>query len=194
MSMLEQRLARRCLPVALALTLACRTAGAPADAPAAPPVRGPQADGLWEGVLVYKPGELEADIAVELARQPNGTLVGTIDVPNQQIKFHPLENVQAEGPNVSFVFSRYSETAQMMVVSPITATVSADGRSMSGEFLEGGKNRVPFVLVRKGEAGNDRQEPPLSALHPLSGDGAELKEAFNRDRDKTRLILLLSPT
>jgi hypothetical protein len=165
-----------------------------ASAPATPPARGPQADGLWEGVLVYKPGELEADITVELARQPDGGLVGTIDVPNQQIKFHPLENVKADGPDVSFVFSRYSETAQMMVVSPFTATVAADGRTMSGEFLEGGKNRVPFVLERKGDAGSDRQEPPPGVVHTLSADGAELKQAFNRDKDKVRLVLLLSPT
>jgi pimeloyl-ACP methyl ester carboxylesterase len=164
--------------------------GTPSAAAAAPA----RIEGLWEGVLVQKPGELEADIVVEIARNPDGGLVGTIDVPNQQLKYHPLENVKAEGSKVSFVFSRYSETAQMMVVSPATLTVSEDGRTMDGELLEGGRNRIPMSLERTGEAGSERREPPLGPLHILSGDGAELKAAFNRDHDKPRLILLLSPT
>jgi pimeloyl-ACP methyl ester carboxylesterase len=151
-------------------------------------------EGLWEGVLVQKPGELEADVVVEIARNPDGGLVGTIDVPNQQIQYHPLESVKAEGSKVSFVFSRYSETAQMMVVSPVTLTLSEDGRTLAGELVEGGRNRIPLMLERTGEAGSARREPPLRPLHILSADGAELKAAFNRDKDKPRLVLLLSPT
>jgi hypothetical protein len=193
-SMGKERARRICLPAVLALALACRSAGAPAAAPAAPAAERPGAEGLWEGVLVYKPGELEADIVVELARKAEGGWVGTIDVPNQQIKYHPLENVSVEGSQVTFVFTRYSETAQMNVVSPITATVSEDGSTMRGEFLEGGKNRIPFTLERKGEAGSDRHEPPLGTLHVLSAGGEELKAAFNRDQGDVRLVMLLSPT
>jgi hypothetical protein len=202
-SMGKERAAKICLPAVLALALACRTAGtppavAPAAAPAAPvapaaaAARSP-AEGLWEGLLVYKPGELEVEIAVEIAARPDGGLVGTIDVPNQHIKFHPLENVSAEGSRVSFMFTRVSEE-RGTVVSPFTATVSADGSTMSGEFLEGGKNRVPFTLVRTGDAGSDRRELPLGTLHLLSAGGEELKAAFNRDQGKVRLVMLLSPT
>lgn len=201
-----KRLVGICLPAGLALALACRTAGPPAAAAARPaatpasPARTPAAaaqspvEGLWEGVLVYKAAELEPDITLELARKPAGGWAGTIDVPNQQIKFHPVTDISAQGSQVSFVFTRYSETAGIDVVSTFTGTVAADGATMSGIFLEGGKNRIPFTLVRKGDAGSDRHEPSLGTLHVLSADGKELKAAFNRDQDKVRLVMLLSPT
>jgi pimeloyl-ACP methyl ester carboxylesterase len=162
-------------------------AGAGAGGDAAAP-----AEGLWEGTLVYKPGEMEVDVVVELARDGGGKWVGTIDVPNQNMKFFPLANIRAGGDNVSWQLNRFSDKADVVVETPFTGKV-ADG-VMSGDFFEGGRNHVPLVLRRVGEAGSPREEPPPAPLTILSEGAGELKAAFNRDAGKTRLVLLLSPT
>jgi pimeloyl-ACP methyl ester carboxylesterase len=164
-------------------------AGAGAGSDAAAP-----AEGLWEGTLVYKPGEMEVDVAVELARDAGGKWVGTIDVPNQNMKFFPLVNIRADGDHVSWQLNRFSDKADVVVETPFTGKVAADGGTMSGDFFEGGRNHVPLVLRRVGEAGSPRQEPPLAPLTLLSEGAGELKTAFNRDAGKARLVLLLSPT
>lgn len=152
-------------------------------------------EGLWEGVILYKPAELETEIVVELARDGQGRLVGTIDVPYQDIQLVPLEEVKADGPSVSFVFTRFSQRANVEVRSPFRGTLSADGQTLSGDFIEGGKNTYPFRLHRKGEAGTERKQPAASApVQTMSDAGAELKEAFNREADKVRLVYLISPT
>jgi len=79
------------------------------------------------------------------------------------------------------------------VESPFKGEISADGATIEGEFIEGGRNHHSFVLKRIGEAGDPRPEPVLSELQPLSGAG-ELRDAFNAHRDAVRLVLLLSPT
>jgi hypothetical protein len=151
-------------------------------------------EGLWQGLIVYKPAELEVDVTVELARTPQGALAGTIDIPNQKLAYQPLSDVRVEGDAVSFVLSRYSIHTKSTVVSPFHGTLSADGREIRGEFVEGGQNHVPFALRRAGEAGGERQAPPAPPLTVLAAAGDELKAAFNRDAGKVRLVLLVSPT
>jgi hypothetical protein len=163
-----------------------------AAAPAAPPAA--NVEGLWQGTLVYKKAELEADVLVELARDAKGKWVGTIDVPNQQMKFHPLDNIRVDGSAVYFEFNRFAQKAQVMVETPFTGTVAADGATITGDFYEGKTNHVPLVLKRLGGAGTERPEPRLAEVHPLAADGAELRALFNRDAGKVRLVLLLSPT
>ena len=81
-----------------------------------------------------------------------------------------------------------------MVETPFTGKLAAGGATMSGDFFEGGRNHVPLVLRRIGDAGSPRQEPPLAPVTTLSAGSEELKAAFNRDAGKVRLVLLLSPT
>ena len=154
----------------------------------------PDVEGLWQGSLIYKQAELEADVFVELARDAQGKWVGTMDVPNQGMQFHPLENVRVNGAEVYFEFNRFAKKAGVMVETPFTGTVSADGATMAGDFHEGRKNHIPLTLKRIGRAGDDRPAPRKPELHALSDSGAELREMFNRDAGKTRLVMLLSPT
>ena len=151
-------------------------------------------EGLWQGTLIYKRAELEADVFVELARDAQGKWVGTMDVPNQGMQFHPLENVRVNGPEIYFEFNRFAKKAGVMVETPVTGTVSADGATITADFHEGRKNHIPLTLKRIGRAGDDRPQPRKPELRSLSDSGAELREAFNRDAGKTRLVLLLSPT
>jgi pimeloyl-ACP methyl ester carboxylesterase len=166
---------------------------APAAAPAAAALA-PSPEGLWKGTLVYKRAELEADILVDLARDAKGKWVGTIDVPNQRMKFYPLDNVRVDGSAVYFEFNRFAQRAQVMVETPITGTLAADGSTLTADYFEGKKNHLPVTFKRIGDAGGERPEPRLAEVHALSDSGEELRTLFNRDAGKTRLILLLSPT
>jgi hypothetical protein len=192
---------RACVRMAVAIALlGSRIAGAAAPAPGTPQpapaaaAAPSNAEGLWQGTLVYKKAELEADVVVELARDAKGKWVGTIDVPNQQMKFHPLENLRIDGSSVYFEFNRFAQKAQVMVETPFTGTLSADGSTIAGDFYEGKKSHVPLTLKKIGGPGSERPEPRLAEVHPLSPDGGELRALFNRDAGKVRLVLLLSPT
>jgi hypothetical protein len=176
----------------VAVSIAILGAGPAPPAQPAPPGAG--AEGLWQGSLITKRAELEADVIVELSRDANGKWVGTLDVPNQKLKFHPLENVKVEGSTVSFDFNRFAKKAQVMVETPFTGTLSADGSTLSGDFFEGRRTHYALTLTRIGPAGGERPEPRMAELHALADNGAELREQFNRDAGKTRLVLLLSPT
>ncbi|HXO20080.1 MAG TPA: hypothetical protein VOA87_09170 [Thermoanaerobaculia bacterium] len=152
------------------------------------------AEGLWQGLLMYKPAELEVDVIVELAKDAKGAWVGTLDLPNQNLKFHPLENIRIDGSAVYFEFNRFAQKAQVMVETPFTGTLSADGKTISGDFFEGKKNHLALTLKKVGEAGTERTEAPRAPVTNLSDDYHELKARFNADAGKVRLILLLSPT
>lgn len=177
----------------LAALTAALALGSPARAPGADAGPAPSPEGLWRGVILYDPGKTEIDIVVELARAPDGRWAGTIDVLPMNLEYQPLEDISVEGSHVTFWFNRDSPTAGR-VESPFEGELSADGSTLEGEFIEGGKNPHPFTLGRIGEAGEPRPEPRIAELHPLSADGDELREAFNRHQDAVRLVMLLSPT
>jgi pimeloyl-ACP methyl ester carboxylesterase len=157
------------------------------------PAPGPSPDGLWDGVIYFRRGDVEVEAVVELARVGGG-YIGTLDLPSQGLKFVPLENVKAEGDAISFSFQRNSRTAGMVVHSTFSGRIAPDGKTMSGDFREENTKPFPFRLARRGEAGSDRPAPPLQALHELGDDGAQLKAAFNQDQGKVRVLMMLSPT
>jgi hypothetical protein len=190
---------KACVRIAVVIALLGAGAAGAAEPPAAPQAPVPavapsKVEGLWQGTLLYKKAELEADVLVELARDAKGKWVGTIDVPNQQMKLHPLDNLRIDGSSVYFELNRFAQKAQVMVETPFTGTLSADGEMITGDFYEGKKNHVPLTLKKIGGPGSERPEPRLAEVRSLSANGEELRALFNRDAGKVRLVLLLSPT
>lgn len=153
-----------------------------AGAPASAALAENDPTGGWEGVVVFKPAEVEVDVFVELGKAADGNWVGTLDVPVQQLKYYVLHDVSVAGPDVAFKYIDKIDT------SIFRGRLSADGKSIDGEVLEQG-DRHPFHLTRK-----ERTEPPAITLHNLSPSGAELTELFNREANTVRLVVMLSPT
>jgi hypothetical protein len=159
-------------------------------------------EGLWEGLMVFKRGELEVEFVLELARAADAAdagdrrLVGTIDLPNQHLLYHPVDRATLDGDQGAFAFTWLTPDSKVHATVAFSGTLSPDGQRFDGlvEESDAPGVRSPFSMTRVGDAGTPRRTPPAPALRPLSPAGAELREAFNADAGKTRLLLLLSPT
>lgn len=189
---------RSFLPVCL-LVAALPLAGEAPDQPAREIDPPPRLEGLWEGVILYDPAQVELETTVEIARDGQGKLVGTIDLPTHQMKFHPLRDFRFDGRKAAFTFYRNSERRGPDSPFIFEGEISPDGRVLEGMFTgfyneEKGNDRVPFRFERIGEPGDERPEPVRPSLLTLSPGGSELREAFNRDSGSIRLVMLLSPT
>jgi hypothetical protein len=161
-----------------------------------PPAR---IDGLWSGIILYDPAQVELETTVEIALDAQGKPGGTIDIPSQRMQYHPLRDFKVDGRKVSFTFYRSSERRGPSSPFVFDGEVSADGRVMEGIFTgfyneEKGTDRVPFRFERIGEAGDELPEPARLPLFSLSPSGAELRDAFNRHADAVRILILISPT
>ncbi len=153
----------------------------------------PRFEGLWDGAIVFKAAELEFEITVEIGRDPQGELVGTIDQPAERMIFHPLEYVKTDGNNVSFEFLKNSESRGANAPFTFIGEISENGQKISGHLVEH-RGNIPFFLERIGEPGSERRTVDAPSVGDLAQDSKELKAAFNRDTGDVRLVILLSPT
>ena len=177
--------------VAFLLPAATPPAPTVPSAPAIPVPGSPE--GLWEGEIFIQRGWLEVELLVELFQGGPEGWGGNADLPTQGLQFVPLSAISVERPKVSFEIHRPAQGAVAAVDVRFEGELSADGRTIAGKFLEEGK-AFDFALKRIGEAGIDRPAPAAPELRLLSDRGEELRELFNREQDKLRLVLLLSPT
>lgn len=165
-------------------------------APSAPPAAAAlsaRPEGLWEGVIFFQRGWLELELLVELMQGGEAGWAGNADLPTQGLQYIPLSQLAVEGRKVAFEIHRPAEGSIAAIDARFEGTLSEDSRTISGKFLEEGKT-FDFALERIGEAGLERPVPVYPDLRPLSDRGEELQALFNREEDKLRLVLLLSPT
>jgi hypothetical protein len=142
-------------------------------------------EGTWEGLVIYEPAVFEVEQSIDLFQDSRGVLAGLIDVPIKPIEDEPLSAIRFDGKQISWELVRDSGTFRY------EGTLSDDRNEIRGQFSDRGKV-YPFWLRRTDPSAGEppRVQPPL---HTLSATGAELKERFNRDAGKVRMILLLSP-
>lgn len=103
--------------------------------------------GHWEGALQV-PGQ-ELKIEIDLARSGE-KWEGTISIPAQNLKAFPLSAITIQRDSVGFALNGIPGSPQFK------GTLSKDGKSLSGEFSQGG-GTLPFAVARTGDA---KIEPP----------------------------------
>jgi hypothetical protein len=117
--------------------------------------------------------------------------VGEYDLPEYEIEDYPVE-VKSNGPRVVLFLAG--------IEASFEGSIQADG-ALAGIGQSEGHPDEPITFRRTGppefSAGFLRLESAArdsTLVEPLSPDGAELQARFNEDRDKVRLLMLLSPT
>jgi len=99
--------------------------------------------GHWEG-SIQAPGK-DVKIEVDLAMK-DGKLAGTFANPAQNESGFPLSDVSAKETSVTFAIKATNGGGTFQ------GTLSADGKSMSGDFISAHGMSIPFSLTRTGEA------------------------------------------
>jgi hypothetical protein len=177
----------------LTLAAALATLSASPPAVAADPPEPPTAEGLWRGLLLIEPAVVEVEFGVELARAPDGRWTGTYDDPDRGLRHEVLDEVSVDDRRVELAYTFEIPGGDFVIPYRWTGELAEDGGSIAGEMVEGEAPPVPFVLHRLGPPGTEPPAPPAVPVVALSPEAAELREAFNRDRGRVRLLMLLSP-
>ena len=101
--------------------------------------------GHWEGTI--QAPDVQVAVTIDVAKDNSGQLVGTFTEPERGLKGLPLARVTIEDRAIKLVL-RAGQGGGIF-----NATLSADNRSMSGDFVmtEGGYV-LPFTLTRTGDA------------------------------------------
>lgn len=181
------------LAAALAAAIALAASAIPATAPASPAAGGAEAfSGLWRGAVIYDEAKKEIEVLVELAPAADGSLAGTIDLPSFRIQYRPLEAIEVDGREISFLFRHDSETRGANAPFVFEGTLAEDGRTLTGGFAEY-VGTVDFRLERIGDAFSERPSWETAPVTPMAAAGDQLREAFNRDAGEVRMLLMLSP-
>lgn len=148
--------------------------------------------GLWRGAVIYEEAKKELEVLVELAPAADGSLAGTIDLPSFRIEYRPLEEIAVDGRSISFLFRHDSETRGPGAPFVFEGTLGEDGRTITGGFTEH-TGTMAFRLERIGDAFTERPSWETRPVTPMAAAGDELREAFNRDAGRVRMLLMLSP-
>lgn len=94
--------------------------------------------GSWYGAINLP--AIDMDVSVTL-RQEDGVLAGTIDIPSQEIKAHPISILENGKDKISF------NIPNMPGTPTFNGTLSQDSRYIFGEFTQG-THKYNFRLIR----------------------------------------------
>jgi len=147
--------------------------------------------GQWRAV--FPDQELsEIVVILDVGRLDNGRWISQFDIPTIGLENYPVD-VEIEGDRVTLEFSAIRSTVE--------ARMSGDGSVLEGVARTGGEEE-PARFERIADAPEfsdlflklEKAADDPDSVQPLSADGHELREVFNRDRDKVRLLMLLAPS
>ena len=139
--------------------------------------------GRWQGVTLIQPGQYEVAIEADFSPAEGGALKGHLSFTTNGDPNRPVQNLSVQGRRV-----RFAVTDDEGVVSSFDGWLSEDGSRLAGDLEEKGAHYL-FNLERVEDG---KPQPAQPALRRLSKSGAELKEPFNQDRSRLRLIAVLS--
>jgi len=125
----------RCIVVCVLLFLPAPASFA--QAPAADP------SGHWEGAVAIPDNAVT--IEMDITKNAAGAFAGTFGQPAQNVRGLPLSSVTVDGRAVRIVLKAGVEA------STFSATLSEDGKTLSGEVVQGG-HALPFTMTRIGDA------------------------------------------
>ncbi|WP_161981500.1 serine hydrolase [Aurantiacibacter suaedae] len=119
-------------------------------APSASAQTGKRAEGLWSGVLTIS-SSLSLRIVVEITRQADGSLAGTLDSPDQDSFGAPLAAIEASDTALAFTLP--------VAGASYAATWSSEADGWLGTFTQGAQS-WPLTLRQL----DPEQRPQRSAL------------------------------
>jgi hypothetical protein len=143
--------------------------------------------GSWAGFVNVSPGTMEVDFLVRVTELRDDSAKGALVFPTQGKTEHALTFASAYGDQVTFEIRD-----EKGIVTLFSGHLSKDRGSVEGEAMQGGEKH-PFSMHRaESELWTHPEAKP--SLVELGGSTASLRETFNRDARKVRLLLILSPT
>ena len=144
--------------------------------------------GQWQATVALDPQD-SVRVVMDLEKTATRWL-GAYDVEAYGMEDYPV-TVSTSGKDVTLFFSGPN--------AEFKGTL--EGSKMSGNLTHGAGQVIPVTFHRVGdpEFSQDFLRVELAAddsslVEELGPDAGALRERFNADRDKTRLLMLLSPT
>ena len=127
------------------------------------------------------------DVAVE----ENGRTMAEADLPSDGLEDYPIE-LHVQGDSVHIRIQSLEGSPEMR------GRLDARAQRIRGDFAFDDA-RFPMELQRTGiaqisSARKALEVAPKKPVTIVSADAHELRDSFNRDAGKTRLLLFLSPT
>ncbi len=179
------------VPTQMALAAAVGKAGYELKSVAESPASqdGNKLSGHWVAEIEDEDGEM-IEIIMDLG-VVDSRWVGEFDLPRYGVEDYPVE-VSGLEPNIQLFLTAMG--------TKFEGALSPDGLTLEGLGSVGEENEV-FIFRKTGEAvfsegflELETAAENASLVERLSDDAAELRARFNADVDKTRLLMLLSPT
>ena len=145
--------------------------------------------GHWITELEDQDGEM-IEVIMDLG-VANSRWVGEFDLPKYSVINYPVE-VKSSGATITLVLTAIGMSFE--------GSIGEDGL-LTGVGQSQGAENEPVTFRRTGPAEFsdgflelESADDDSSLVEILSDDGSELRERFNADSKRTRLLMLLSPT
>jgi hypothetical protein len=134
-------------------------------------------------VTLIQPAQFEVAIEVDFSPAESGPLKGRLSFTTNGDLDRPVHSLSVQGRRV-----RFAVTDDDGVISSFDGWLSEDGSRIEGDLEESGAHYL-FSLER---IERDEPKPASRAPRRLSKSGFELKELFNQERSRIRLLAILS--